>query len=110
MNAAALAMPENGPGGLREHVRALSADLQLSVSHYPDSRRCWLKGEPDLRFYTLRKIVHVELKAEDGDLSPEQRRLRYRILAFGGDWRLWTPTDLLSGRIAAELNEIRSIR
>jgi hypothetical protein len=98
-------MSENGPGGLRAQVRALCAGLGLTASHYPDSSRCWCKGEPDLRIYG-RQLVHVELKDEAGTLSPDQRKVRRLILAAGGEYRLWRPSDLLSRDIEHQLRAI----
>lgn len=106
---AARAMSENGPGGLREKVRALCDGLKLTASHYPDSRLCWMTGEPDLRLYGSR-LVHVELKAEDGQLSLAQRRVRRLIEDSGGEYRLWRPSDLLSGAVADELTGLSDLR
>ena len=51
-------------------------------------------------------ILFRELKSESGTLKPDQEMVRDKILAAGGDWALWRPSCLLSGRIAAELTAI----
>jgi hypothetical protein len=52
------------------------------------------KGYPDL---TLARagdgILFVELKTDTGKLRPEQEEWRDTILAAGGEWHLWRPSD-----------------
>jgi hypothetical protein len=52
------------------------------------------KGVPDLLLvHPHRGVLHVELKTEAGRLTAEQELWRDRLIAAGGDWRLWRPHD-----------------
>ena len=55
-------------------------------------------------------ILFRELKSERGTLNPDQEMVRDKILAAGGNWALWRPSDLLSGRIKSELVAISRLR
>ena len=90
---------------LQEAIRALCRDLRLVAQHYEDSRRCWVTGWPDLEIIGTRTLYR-ELKSARGDLTPEQRQVGYQVQAAGGDWAVWRPADLLSGRITRELTAI----
>ena len=107
--AIAKAMSEDrGPDSLDAHVRRLMDDLGLWGYHPLNSigsRRGW----PDWTIIGNR-IIYRELKTERGTLRPDQALVRGLILATDGDWALWRPTDLLSGRIAAELAAISGLR
>ena len=61
------------------------------------------KGFPDLLVVTAGRIMYRELKRELGRLSPEQEDWRDAIRRAGGDWDVWRPSDLRSGRIEAEI-------
>lgn len=39
------------------------------------------------------RIIFVELKTETGTLEAEQANWRDRIVAAGGEWYLWRPSD-----------------
>ena len=101
--AAAYAMSERE---LEQHVRRLCEDLGLAVNHFPDSRRSWLPGFPDLEIFGSR-ILHRELKTQHGKLSVDQRRVGSRIEQAGGDWCVWRPAELFDGTIARQLAAIR---
>lgn len=90
---------------LEEAVRALCVHLGLEVNHFPDSRRSWLPGWPDLEILGTR-IIHRELKTQRGVLSPAQRRVGSRIMKAGGDWAVWRPADYLDGTIEHKLREL----
>ena len=60
------------------------------------------KGFPDLQIFGAR-IIFRELKRELGKLDEYQVMWRDLIIAAGGDWGLWRPSDLRSGRIEGEL-------
>ena len=60
------------------------------------------KGFPDLQIFGSR-IIFRELKRELGKLDEYQVMWRDLIIAAGGDWGLWRPSDLRAGRIALEL-------
>jgi hypothetical protein len=95
---------DRGPDSLDAHVRKLMDDLGL-WGYHPQisigSRRGW----PDWTIIGSR-ILYRELKSETGDLRPDQRKVGDRILAAGGDWDVWRPSDLLSHRIQHELAAI----
>ena len=107
--AIAAAMSEDrGPDSLDAHVRKLMDDLGLWGYHPLNSigsRRGW----PD---WTIigKRIIYRELKSERGTLRPDQALVRDKILAAGGDWALWYPTDLMDGTIARELAALAGLR
>jgi hypothetical protein len=113
--AIAAAMSEDrGPDSLDAHVVRLIDDLGLWSWHNrnPIGSR---KGWPDRVIFgagldDAPAILFRELKSERGTLKPDQKIVRDKILAAGGNWALWTPADLLSGRIAAELTAISGLR
>jgi hypothetical protein len=105
----AAAMPEDrGPDSLDAHVRRLMADLGLWAYHVRNSKGSE-PGWPDWVIIGTR-IIYRELKAEHGTLSPEQRAVGARITRAGGNWKVWRPSDLLSGQIARELTEVAAIQ
>jgi hypothetical protein len=105
----AAAMSEDrGPDSLDAHVRKLMNDLGLWGYHPWRSEKSE-KGWPDWTIIGTR-IIYRELKSETGDLRPDQRKVRDLILAAGGDWGLWRPSDLLSHRIQYELTAISAVR
>jgi hypothetical protein len=107
--AIAAAMSEDrGPDSLDAHVRRLMADLGL-WGYHPLNSIGSRQGWPDWTIIGTR-IIHRELKSERGTLRPEQRAVGDRILAAGGDWAVWRPTDLLSLRIARELTAISGLK
>jgi hypothetical protein len=95
---------------LQSAVRKMCADLRLAVEHVEDSLlgRTWLAGMPDLQIFGTR-ILYRELKNSGNSLSPKQRKVRAIIEAAGGDYGIWRPMDLLSGRIATELTSISGL-
>lgn len=82
----------------------LCALLGVWWYHTHDSRRS-TSGWPDL-VLVARKVLFRELKTDTGGLSPEQRRVGYKLTAAGCDFEVWRPKDLASGRITRELQEI----
>jgi hypothetical protein len=94
---------------LEEHVRALCADLGVLRFHVRHSRGM-TAGWPDDVLIGARGILYRELKTEWGRLSAEQRDTGQAITRAGGSWRIWRPSDLLSGRISAELTEIAAVQ
>ena len=101
----AAAMPEDrGPSSLDAHVRKLIKDLSLWGHHAHDSRRS-TPGLPDWMIVG-RRILYRELKAERGTVTAAQRMVGALITEAGGDWAVWRPSCLLSGRIAKELAAI----
>lgn len=50
------------------------------------------KGFPDL-VLARDRVLFVELKKNDGSLSPEQKTWRRRLLAAGAEHHVWRPRD-----------------
>lgn len=90
---------------LEDHVRALCADLGVLRFHVRNSRGM-AAGWPDDVLVGAQGILYRELKSEHGVLSAEQREVGEAIRRGRGNWRVWRPSDLVAGRIAAELTEI----
>jgi hypothetical protein len=92
---------------LLRKVRAMCEERGLLVNHVEDARlgRVWQRGMPDLEIFG-RVNVHAELKREDDDLSPDQKRIRHAIIRGGGRFYIWKPSHLLDGTIARELDKI----
>jgi hypothetical protein len=105
---AALSMLEDrGPHSLDARVRALADELGLWCFRvYRASERGW----PDLFIAGRGRHIWRELKSERGVLSSEQRVVGERITAAGGDWSVWRPRDLLSGRIARQLTDLAAVQ
>ena len=107
--AIAAAMSEDkGPDSLDAHVVRLIADLGLWSFHARNSIGSQ-KGWPD-RTILGKWIMHRELKRQNGKLTAGQRTVGDLIWAAGGDWVVWRPSDLLSGRIASELAALAGLR
>ena len=63
-------------------------------------------GWPDLTICGT-TIIFRELKRQDGKCTPAQNAWGKAIDLAGGDWDVWRPSDLASGRIQFELEAIR---
>lgn len=86
-------------------VTGCAAGLGVSAFHVPDSRRVVTgRGFPDL-VLVGRRCLFAELKSADGELSPDQVRWKYKLIAAGQRWVLWRPADW-PGRIKREIKEI----
>jgi hypothetical protein len=77
--------------------------------HCTDARRCTgAKGMPDLVIVitdtTGSRVLWREVKPDFYTLRPDQVGWKYALMAAGMDWGVWTPRDLASGQIAAELS------
>lgn len=96
---------------LQDQVAALCADLGLAVQHIErsDLAKTWLPGWPDLVILGHGKILYRELKSPSGSVTAAQRKVGYLIQAGGGNWAVWRPGDLLSGRITAELTAMSKL-
>ena len=94
---------------LLEHVRQLCEDLGLVIQHYTDSRRCWVRGWPDLEIIG-NEIIYRELKTQWGGIRPEQRSIGSKIVKAGGNWAVWRPRDLLVGTISRQLGDIALLK
>jgi hypothetical protein len=108
--AYARTMPEDrGADSLDAHVRRLIADTGCWGYHTRNSKGC-AKGMPDWLIVGRTGILFRELKREAGVLTAEQREVGERITRAGGNWKVWRPSDLLSGRIARELAGISLVQ
>lgn len=85
----------------------LARTLGHEVYHVPDSRRATCPGFPDLTILGRGGVLMRELKTEKGRLSADQLRWLGGLAASGIDAAVWRPTDLRSGRVQAEMREIR---
>ena len=97
---------------LKEVVRRCEkrgiAWVHIDTPHH-NKRRQNLIGFPDLFLCGPRRVAFRELKKEYGRISsPEQTTWKYRLKAAGQDWDLWKPSDLESGRIDRELDQLCS--
>lgn len=93
---------------LQESVRQYCATLGLFHFHVLNSKGCE-PGWPDSTIIG-RRIIYRELKSQFGRLTSEQTAVGYKIQAAGGNWRIWRPSDLLDGTIAAELAEVAAVQ
>jgi hypothetical protein len=92
---------------LLEAVTDMCDELWIRWAHIPDSRyRAGTPGFPDL-VMAGHRIAFRELKSGYGTVSPAQRQWLSLLAAAGADAGVWTPEDLDSGRIRAELEAIR---
>ena len=98
-------MPERD---LQEAVRQLCVGLGLYHYHPHNSAR----SEPGWPDSTIigRRVLFRELKSECGRLTPEQAEVGRKLKAAGQNWRVWRPSDLLSGQIARELTEVAAVQ
>lgn len=89
---------------LQEQVRAMCRDLGLYCRHDFDSRR-GAPGWPDCVILNMRtgRLMFRELKTETGVLTSQQKAVGYALRAGGHDWDVRRPSDLISGRVGAEL-------
>jgi hypothetical protein len=95
-------MPERE---LQQLVGDLCRLLGLAHFHVRHSRGM-TPGWPDSVIIGTR-IMFRELKAEHGQLTPEQRAIGDMLKAAGADWRVWRPRDWLSGDIETELRLLK---
>lgn len=77
--------------------------------HHSRRRGNGLIGFPDLLLVGNGGVAFRELKTTNASyrhpngLHSAQTDWKYELLAAGQDWAVWTPADLLSGRVDAEL-------
>ncbi len=111
--AIAAAMSEDrGPDSLDAHLRQLMKDLGLTGFHVEKSldveknrKNVSVRGWPDWSIRGARGVIFRELKSQRGRVEPDQQAW---LDALGGD--VWRPSDLLSGKIAAELVALAGLR
>lgn len=92
-------MPERE---LQQLVADLCGWLGLIHYHVPNSKHME-RGLPDSIIIGGQRVLWRELKAERGRLTLEQRDVGDKLKAAGEDWRIWRPSDWLSGVIEREL-------
>ena len=102
----------------RQHEAVLD-DFREAVREYPHlvwhhclhSTRC--EGTPglaDLIIIGPGGILFRECKPHPGaHPSPAQTAWKYAILGAGGDWALWTPEDVTSGRMGEDLRRAAAV-
>lgn len=83
----------------------LCVRLGVRYFHPYDPRRS-VPGWPDLAMVGRYGLAFRELKSQYGTLRPEQTEWGYALRAVGADWDVWRPSDLVSGRIEAELRAL----
>jgi hypothetical protein len=98
---------DRGPDSLDAHVRRLMKDLGL-WGYHPLNSIGSRQGWPDWTILGA-WIMHRELKRQSGKLTADQQMVGDLIQAAKGDWDVWRPVDLLSGRIARELAALAGI-
>jgi hypothetical protein len=87
-------------------VTELCAEYGLLCHHCSDSRRCAGKGMPDLVIVGVSRTLFVELKSDRGTLSASQTVWKWKLLASGANYALWTPKHLNSGEIDHVLSRL----
>lgn len=92
--------------GLQLAVEQLATWMGLRWWHDSDSRRN-KAGFPDLLIIGSRGAIWRELKRTTGRTSRAQDEWGAAMRAIGWDWAVWKPGDMRSGRIKAELEQIR---
>jgi hypothetical protein len=96
-------MPERELQGLVAEMCAHLGLLHFHV-HYAKHMRA---GWPDSTIIGAGKVIFRELKSEFGRLTPEQRLVGERLKSAGQDWRVWRPSDWISGAIETELRLLK---
>lgn len=89
---------------LQSQILALASDLRWRAYHTFDSRRSH-PGFPDLVLVSVHysRVLWRELKTERGRVSNAQQAWLEDLRAAGQDAGIWRPSDLMSGRVLAEL-------
>lgn len=81
-------------------VVKLAERYRVYLAHWPDSRRMiGVPGYPDVTLAGTSGFMLAELKDQDGEVSPAQRRWKWQLQRCGIRWELWRPADLESGHI-----------
>ena len=91
---------------LQREVIDLATRLNHLVFHSTDSRRDTGPGFPDLVITGRHRTLFAELKSATGNLSTEQTRWKYALIASGMYWTLWRPKDLANGHVETVLHEL----
>lgn len=99
---------DRGPDSLEAHLLVILARYpQVRGYHGRDSRlNPGASGFPDWVLAGPGGLIVRELKSEHGTLPGDQRQWGRLMRAAGLDWQVWRPSDLLSGRIEAEVKAL----
>lgn len=91
-------------GALQSQVLALAFDLGWLAYHTYDSRRSQ-PGFPDLVLVHARagRVVWRELKQQKEKPTAKQQEWLDALAAAGQNVGVWRPSDLISGRVLAQL-------
>lgn len=96
-------MPEKE---FQARVMGVCEILGLPFLHASSYRKLgYLRGWPDLMVIGTR-IIFAELKAQRGEVKDHQLRVRKILDDAGGEWYLWRPRDLKSGKILEVLTSL----
>lgn len=93
---------------LQSEIIKLAEHHHLLIFHSTDSRRDTGPGFPDLVIAGRHRTLFAELKSATGNLSTEQVRWKYALIASGQYWTLWRPKDWTNGHIESVLRELLS--
>jgi hypothetical protein len=96
-------MPESS---VEAHVRSLAQWYRLDVAYHPHDSRRSAAGWPDWVLIGPHGALFRELKGSTGRTTAEQTRTLAAMVAAGLDADVWTPEDVRSGRIEAEIRAI----
>ena len=85
-------------------IQALAREFGELVHHEEDSRRDLTDpGFPDVVIAGGYRVLFRELKPDGRKPSAGQVAWKWALLAGAADWGVWTPRDLFSGKIRAEM-------
>lgn len=99
--------PHSTEADFQRAVTDLLDTLGLRYWHDNDSRRN-KAGLPDLIIVCPAGVLWRELKTERGRVTSEQREWLTDLHSAGQDADVWRPRDLDTGRIARELQALRT--
>ena len=93
---------------VERQVRQIARELGLLVYHTHDSRRSH-SGWPDWVLSGRCGVIFRELKRQDGKPTKAQQAWLDALTTAGMDAGVYRPSDLLTGRLAAELAALAGI-
>lgn len=92
---------------LQKQVQELADKHGVIWHHCSNAHLCTgQNGLPDLLLLGRHRLAWAELKTSQGYLKSAQNEYRYRLLAAGQMWFLWTPRDLHFGIVEANLRAL----
>jgi hypothetical protein len=86
-------------------IATICKELGLTIQYWPDSRRAWSRGWPDL-VIVGRALLFREVKTQEDGLDTEQWQWADRLARAGQDWGVWRPSHLARGNVRTELEKI----